>query len=135
MPFILKKYYSPRKIAFFFGEGLLIFLSLCAVYLYSKGTDTFLDTFPLYGIRAFLVTLVFQFSFYFFDLYDLDEILGPKDVTARLMQAIGVSCIVLAIVYYLSPVYNIPSRVFWPGLVTVCTSIFLWRYYIFMSGF
>jgi len=128
MPYILKKYYSPRKVFFFLGEGLLIFLSVFTVYMFFMDTETFLNVIFLYGIRALIVTATFQLSLYFFDLYDLGEILSPPDVAARILQAFGVGCIVLAFFYYFFPFCVIPTRVFWPGFAAVCISVLLWRY-------
>ena len=109
MPYILKKYYSPRQVFFFLGEGLLIFLSVIAVYIFFRGTETFVDTIFIYWMRALVVTVTFQLSLYFFDLYDLGEIISPPDVVARFLQAFGVGCIVLAIVYYCFPLCMIKN--------------------------
>ena len=128
MPYILKKYYSPRNVFFFLGEGILIFLSVNIVYFIFRGTETFLDSIFLYGIRALVVTATFQISLYFFDLYDLGEILSLQDVAPRILLAFGVGCITLAFLYYLFPFCVIPTRIFWPGFIAVCTSIFSWRY-------
>lgn len=128
MPFILKKYYSPRKVFFFLGESLLIFLSVISVYLYFRDAEIFHDIIVLYGLRALLITITFQLSLYFFDLYDLGEIRLPSEVAVRILQAFGIGCIALAFFYYLFPICMIPLRIFWPCFITVCTTIFVWRY-------
>ncbi len=128
MPHFLDKYYSPRKIFFFLGEGILIFLSLIAIYLVLRGSEIFFDNFILYGVRAALVTLVFQISLYFFDLYDLGELLSTPDIAIEVLQAFGVGCIILAVIYYVFPVSMIPNRIFMPAFGAVCMSVFTWRY-------
>lgn len=107
---------------------MLIFLSVNTVYALFEGIETFLNTIILYGFRAFLLTATFQLSLYFFDLYDLGEIQSPPDVAARIIQAFGVGCIVLAFFYYFFPLILIPTHIFWPGFTAVCATVFLWRY-------
>jgi sugar transferase (PEP-CTERM system associated) len=128
MPFILNKYYPARNIFFFFGEGALIFLAVNCVNLIFKGTQLYGEAFSLYILRALLVTLIFQLSLYFFDLYDLSGRLAGAEVFARVMQAFGAGCVVLAVVYYFFPVIIISSRVFWTGYGAICASILFWRF-------
>jgi sugar transferase (PEP-CTERM system associated) len=128
MPSFLNKYYSPRKVFFFYGEGLLIFLALLGVYYISKGTDLFANNILLYSSRALFITITFQLSLYFFDLYDLNELLAPHDIIIRVLQAFGVGCIVLAICYYLIPILMIPNAIFLPGFGAACLSVFTWRF-------
>ncbi len=128
MPYILQKYYSPRVVLFFLGEGLLIFLSVYSVYNFLKGSEFFAETIFLYGFRALVVTVTFQLSLYFFDLYDLGESLSPPDVAARILQAFGVGCIALSFFYYFFPLCMIQTRMFIPGFAAVCISVFIWRY-------
>jgi sugar transferase (PEP-CTERM system associated) len=128
MPFILNKYYPARNIFFFLGEGLIIFLAVNTVYFIFKGPQLYCEAASLYGIRAVIVTLIFQLSLYFFDLYDLGGQVTGAEVVARVMQAFGVGCVVLAFVYYFFPVIMISSRVFWTGYGAICASILLWRF-------
>jgi len=114
---------------FFLGEGMLIFLSITLVYIFSKGSEyLFLDTYFLYASRSLLVTAIFQLAFYFFDLYDLDEVITQAETTARILQAFGAGCIALAIIYYFYPNSIIPTRIFMPGFAALCVSVFAWRF-------
>ncbi len=128
MPYILKNYYSPRKLFFFFGEGVLIFLSVNFVHLFFSYYEPLPGSIYLYGYRAMVLTAVFILSFYFFDLYDLGEILSFPDVSSRFIQAFGIGCIILAFLYYFFPRVVIPSFIFWPSLAAVFISVCLWRY-------
>ena len=128
MPFILKKYYPPRNIFFFLGEGFLIFLAVNTVYFLFKGIDVYTAALALYVLRAFLVTLIFQLSLYFFDLYELSGEVSATEVLARIIQAFGTGCVVLGIVYYFVPVILISTRIFWTAYGGICASVFLWRF-------
>lgn len=126
MPYLFNKYYSPRNIAFFIGEGFLIFSSMIIVYWVFKGTGLFLIDWELYATQAIIVTFIFQLCLYFFDLYDLGKDQSVPDTATRLTQAFGVGCVILAGIYYLAPPVMITTRIFWSGYV--CTSLVLLLY-------
>lgn len=127
MPYIFKSYYSPRKLVFFFGEGLLIFLAVNSVALiYSQNGASTVEL-SLVLIKTLLFTGIFLLTFYFYDLYDLGEISSVPNIVSRVTQAFGVGCVILASIYYYFPLFNIPTTIFWPGLSAVGLSICLWR--------
>jgi sugar transferase (PEP-CTERM system associated) len=128
MPYILKNYYSPRKLFFFVGEALLIFFSVNLIYVLLSGRDPYLDSLILHIYRTIIFTAIFLLCLYFFDLYDLGEILHPPDVASRALQAFGIGCIMLAFIYYFFPITVIPGHIFWPGLFAVSCSVALWRF-------
>ena len=132
MPTLMNKYYPVRTIAFFLGEGILIFLSLMAVDWAMLGSGLFfLDLLPN-AIRAYLVTLVFQLCLYFFDQYDFRNEVSLLNSFTRMTQAFGVGCILLSAVYYSLPSMIISIRIFWIGYLVICLSVSLWRgaYYL-----
>ena len=128
MPYLFKKYYSPRKLFFFFGEGALIFFSLIASYYFFSDKELFLEILHIYILRALLVTIIFQTSLYFLDLYDLSELLTTPETILRILQSFGIGCIVLALLYYLFPLIITPKEIFVPGFFVVCLSVFIWRF-------
>src|SRR6056297_3241479 len=128
MPYILKSYYSPRQLIFFLGEGTLIFLAVNLVHLLFSTYEPLPSSIHLYGFRALVFTAVFLLSLYFFDLYDLGDILSFPDVSARFIEAFGIGCIIIAFLYYFFPLVVIPAPIFWPSLFAVFISICIWRY-------
>ena len=133
MPTLFNRYISYRKIAFFLGEGALIFLSILLVNWLYKGTNIFLIDLPESIMQGLIVTMVFQLCLYFFDLYDLGMTITIHETISRITQAFGFGCIVLAVIYYLLPFLQIPIVVFWTGYVILCLLIYCWRtayYYI-----
>jgi len=97
-------------------------------YLFFKGSEQYTEGILLYGLRASMATFIFQLTFYFFDLYDLSKKLPPAETVTRTVQAFGVACILLAIVYYLFPIFLISSVIFWNGYFVICIGIFFWRF-------
>jgi sugar transferase (PEP-CTERM system associated) len=127
MPILFNRYYSTRNLVFFAVEGVLIFLSVIFVCWLFKGTSIFLiDLFDSFR-QALVVTIAFQVSLYFFDLYDLSIISSLSEVVTRIVQAFGFGCIALALVYYIMPDLLIPSITFWAAFLLICLSVFLLR--------
>jgi len=127
MPYILKKYYPVRNILFFFGEGLLIFLTIMLVYLGFSGWKIFCIDFMVNALRAGVVTMVFQLTLYFFDLYDLSHLSIASETGVRIVQAFGVGCILLAGIYYSFPPLVISTKIFWLGYLVICLVLMSWR--------
>ncbi len=127
MPYILKKYYPVRNILFFFGEGFLIFLTIMLVYLTFSGWAIFCIDFLTNALRAGVVTVVFQLTLYFFDLYDLSRTTKMVDTAVRIVQSFGVGCIVLAGLYTSFPRLVISTKIFWIGYLVICLALTAWR--------
>ena len=124
-----------RRIVFFFGEGALIFAAIYTINtIFMAGEGQ-----ALHGSatlwRSLLVTVVFQLSLYFFDLYDLNVYSSFTETATRMTQAFGFGCIALAGLYYLFPVVIIPTSIFGLGYLLVCLFLACWRFfYIFAVG-
>jgi len=119
--------------SFFFGEGMLIFLSIMLVFWIFKGSAIFFIDIIVCFWQALIVTVIFQLCLYFFDLYDLSKDTSIPDTVTRITQAFGFGCIFLALIYYLVPSIQIPTTIFWTGYIVICLSIVAWRaayYYV-----
>ncbi|KAB2889093.1 MAG: TIGR03013 family PEP-CTERM/XrtA system glycosyltransferase [Desulfobulbaceae bacterium] len=127
MPILFNRYYPPRNLCFFFIEGFLIFLSVMLVNLMFIGFNIFLIDFFDCARQALTVTIVFQLCLYFFDLYDLGNDISLFDTFTRIIQAFGVGCISLAIIYYFVKDLMIPTLIFWVGFLVICLSVFSLR--------
>jgi len=127
MPYILKKYYPVRNILFFLGEGLLIFLTIMLVYLAFSGWAIFCIDFFADAVRAGVVTVIFQLTLYFFDLYDLSRTSIPSETAVRIVQSFGVGCVLLAFLYYSFPPLVISTKIFWIGYLVICLVLTGWR--------
>lgn len=127
MPHILKKYYPVRNILFFLGEGVLIFATIMLAYLAFTGWDIFYIDFFTDAVRAGVVTLIFQMTLYFFDLYDLSRTSIASETAVRIVQSFGVGCILLAFLYYSFPFLVISTKIFWVGYLIICLVLTGWR--------
>ena len=135
MPYLFNTYYPVRKLFFFLGEGLLIFASVLGILLLFSSWKLFLAVPSEFTLRALSVTLVFQVSLYFYDLYDLRKPGTTAETFVRMMQAFGVGCIILALLYAVFPSIIISTNVFWGCYLIICLTLLIWRslYYLILE--
>jgi len=63
------------------------------------------------AIKSVLIVSVIQVAFYYFDLYEFKSLRDKLKMGIYLMEALGISSILLAVIYY-----TIPSLSIWRGI-------------------
>ena len=93
-----------------------------------------ITTFALVGasqqfgfLRPVLIVAVAQLCLYFADLYDFRVISDRRELFVRAVQAVGATCLILALVYYWLPEIALGRGVFALATVTMITLVFGWR--------
>lgn len=123
-------YFPYKKALFVVAETVLLFsLSLLAAFIGSfiDGSHRASDFVP-FVFQSLLVAAACQLCFYYFDLYDLNNVAGNlKEAGIRLIQAVGVASIVLAGLCYLHPLCVPENAVFFLNLLFLLTVLPLWR--------
>ncbi len=126
--FDMNKYRSSPGLLFGLIDGLLIVAGVlggaCLRFRKDISTILFLDHLVL---KIMLVLLVIQIAFYYFDLYDLKIFRDRKKMGILLLESLGVSALLLAVVYYFVPLLTLGRGVFGIGLILVFLFTFLWR--------
>ena len=126
---LFRQYFSIRKAIFILGEAVLIY---CAVALASFAFMRDEMSFPFLLETAWwkivLITLVAQLSLYFDDLYEVQPVGDMVDLGTRLVQSIGITSIVLAIIYFLWPDAMIGRWIFFASIIVVIFFIVSWRF-------
>jgi FlaA1/EpsC-like NDP-sugar epimerase len=122
------QYFAVRKAVFIIGEAILIFCAaaLSAYLLMYEETDLF----PLLGDnwwKILIVTFVTLISLYFNDLYEIRIGGNTIDLATRLIQAIGITSIVLAIIYFLWPEAMIGRWIFFLSVIFLILFFVSWR--------
>jgi sugar transferase (PEP-CTERM system associated) len=124
---LFKQYYPIRNVFFVLGEGLVIFASIVIaswmyIKLYSLRPDDWLY------LKALFITLIFLTFLYYNDLYDLTVTDTLLELSIRLLQSMGVSAVLLAIIAYFFPKVIVGHRVFLSSLLLMILLIGTWRY-------
>lgn len=126
---IFNQYYPPRNIAFFFIEGFVIFASvITAAFVRFGGDSGTLFTYNLIISKALLVTIVCQLCLYYNELYDLKITNSNLELGIRLLQAIGTSYLMLALIYFLFPPITLGRGIFFINLFFLIAFIVSWRF-------
>ena len=126
---LFRQYFSPRNIIFIIGEGALVFLAvtLSSFFFLGKSVGIFY-TLEIIWPKLLLITIITQFSLYFNDLYELRPTDDAVDIAARLIQSIGITSILLAIIYFLWPELVIGRWIFFISLVLLLLFLVSWRF-------
>ena len=77
--------------------------------------------------KALLVAAVCQIALYFSDLYDLKVVADRRELFVRLMQALGVTSVVLGLLYYWFPNLVIGRGVFLVAAFVILALVAGWR--------
>jgi sugar transferase (PEP-CTERM system associated) len=125
---LFRQYISKRKIIFIIGEAILIFFAVTlATYFFLGRGIGLLGTMGLTWSKGLFITVITELSLYFSDLYEFKKTDTTIDIGSRLIQSIGITSIVLAIIYYLWPGMVIGRWVFFISLVVLLLFLISWR--------
>jgi sugar transferase (PEP-CTERM system associated) len=123
---LLKQYFPIRNVVFFILEGEVIFLSfLIASAIFFFFTQFAFDL--LLILRIAFVTIVCQTSLYYNDLYNFDLVKTLPEMTIRLLQSLGVTCIILGAIYFFFPLAEIDQEVFILSIILLIIFVIGWR--------
>jgi len=124
----LNGYRSSPGMLFGLIDGLLILAGvLGGGYLRFLGEGDSILLFDHLVLKVVFIVLVIQLAFYYFDLYDLKIFREKKKMGVLLLESLGASAILLAVVYYFVPLLTVGRGIFAIGLTLVFVFTFLWR--------
>lgn len=125
---IFNKDLPLHNLLFVIGEGVLIYTAiLLAVVLRFGDPQQVLTSNEILG-KALLITLVFQLCLYFNDLYNLRVTDNFIELGLRLMCAVGIASITLAVIYFGFPALLLGHGVFLISLCFLAILVVSWRY-------
>jgi sugar transferase (PEP-CTERM system associated) len=118
-----------RSIVLLAGEtGLLALAVALGTYVRLHDGAWALLADPLGVLRILLVIFVCQLCLHYSDLYDLSTIVDSRDLLVRLIQALGATSLILAVVYFWFPDWIIGRGVFLVSAVLVVSLLLAWRF-------
>ncbi|MGQ9671020.1 MAG: TIGR03013 family XrtA/PEP-CTERM system glycosyltransferase [Desulfosoma sp.] len=126
---ILHTYFPIRHLLFFLGEGLLIYLGILGVtslWLHGKPYEH-PWRYSLW-VRIVVITAAVQLSLYYHELYEVKVFQRIFDLAIRIVQALGVACILLALLYTVDGSLIIEQGVFFLALFVLLFVLVSWRF-------
>jgi len=125
---VFNQYIPLRKLAFVILEGLFILgMVLLGAFLRFIGDLSSFYAYQYLIPKALLIVVCVQLSLYYFDLYNLNALRSNFELIVGLLRSLGVSSIVLAILYYAFPFLIIGRGIFLISIIFVGLAIVVWR--------
>ena len=131
---LFRQYYPIRNIFFVIGESLFICVSVVIASWLIIGSDyQFNGGWIL--LKILIVAFTIQICLYLNDLYDLKVSDTILEAGIRLLQALGISAIILAVIYFAFPDLIIEKGVFALSVLLLIVFIISWRlgYILFLN--
>ncbi len=126
---IFTQYHSVRKGVLFVTETILIFVSITlAVYFRFYGIWDRVLMISHVFLKIALITAISQICLYYNDLYDFKVIKNSRELSFRLIQAIGVTSIILGLIYTFMPRLIIGQGIFFISIVIMFILVVSWRF-------
>ena len=118
-----------RSLALVVVDHLLLVGSVLAAYVLRLGLDQLVEAPSLWALvwRVELIALVVQLLLHYCDLYDPRVAYNRRDVLIGLVQALGASSLILAVIYYWVPSVSLGRGVVFLSAVFIAVSIVVWR--------
>lgn len=122
---VLNQYFPRRWAVLLVGESLLILFALAVAVIVETGgwPD---NSLPLVW-KAVLITLVCQVCLHYSDLYEPNARPAGGEVLSRLLQALGIASLVLALVYWLLPEARLSTGLVVGAVVGLIVLLLGWR--------
>jgi sugar transferase (PEP-CTERM system associated) len=126
---LLNVYFPSRTLFLGISEACLIVSAFVAATIARLGTThaSLMLSYEQGGVKIFVVSVVFIGCMYYFDLYDTLILSNRREVLSRMVQVLGVVCVLLALVYYAYPPLDLGRGIFAIGLSFVAVFLLLWR--------
>lgn len=129
---IFRQYFPIRNVIFFILEWMILFGSLYTAAVIFIEPETLLFDLLL-CLKIFLVTLICQICLFYSSLYDFTVASSITEVVIRLIQALGMTSIVLALIYFIYPAAGIGDKIFITGIAILFVFVVGWRvFYIWV---
>ena len=125
---IFNFYYPVRNVIFFLGEIILIFLSLFLVsYFKISIIDANFFDWKYIVLKSFFVTGICVLVLYYLDMYNFSRAFKFSELIFKLIQGLGIVCIVLFFMFFLRPNLVITEDILIYSTFVIILIIPLWR--------
>ncbi len=121
-------YLPKRTLLLAVSETSLIISGLVLATFVSMGSDAAVMLhYEHGGFKIAVAALTCMLCMYYYDLYDSLLLLHPRRSLTRLVQVLGTSCVILAVLYYAYPSLRLNRSVVLTSVVLIAVLLSCWR--------
>jgi sugar transferase (PEP-CTERM system associated) len=130
----LRRHYSIRIVVLTVGDCVLVLSAvLLAVVLRFGGLASLMENLWNFLPKALMLLGVFQVSLHYSEFYDHKVAENPWQLAQGLLRALGLSCLLLSLIYYMLPQLMVGRGVVFIALSLTMFFVFAWHYLIFQA--
>jgi sugar transferase (PEP-CTERM system associated) len=123
---IFNRYFSLYDLIMVLGDVIVVFVATVAV----RAAISFLEIssspeWIFWSFQAVGVTLIVVISFYYSDLYAIDQTLSIRELFLRLMSGVGIACVLIAFFSY--PIPRFGKTLYASQMAVMVISLCAWR--------
>jgi sugar transferase (PEP-CTERM system associated) len=123
---VFNRYFSVYDFILVVGDIIVAFFATVAV----RAAISFFEIsstpeWVFWSLQAVAVTVIVVVSFYYSDLYAIDQTLSIRELLLRLMSGVGIACILIAIVSY--PIPRFGKTLYISQMALMVLSLCAWR--------
>jgi sugar transferase (PEP-CTERM system associated) len=124
---LLNRYYTGYDLLLVWGDFLLVLAAslLTRQVLAWAGTSSD-DAFYVAVVHGLAMASIVVISFYYSDLYALDQTLSLHELSHRFAAGLGTACIVIGVISY--PIPNFGKSIYVSEMLAMGISLALWRF-------
>jgi len=124
----MRSKHRARALGLLIFESALVYLCGVAALRIKFGGEAAEAMIARHGWVKLLAPMVIaQVAFYLFDLYDLEAVGGRSAPTPRVMQALGLAAVALALLFYAAPQMMLGRGVFALAMAMALVTMIGWR--------
>ena len=124
---ILNRYYCRSDLVLLLGDAIISFFATLAVraIMVMAGFSAE-EQWRLWMIQGMVMAIIVVISFYYVDLYAIDQALSGRELLLRFMNGFGVACIAIGIVTY--PIPELGFRtIYFSEMILMSLCLCVWR--------
>jgi sugar transferase (PEP-CTERM system associated) len=124
---LLNRYYTAYDLLLVWGDFLLVLAAslLTRQVLAWAGTSSD-DALSMAVVHGLAMASIVVISFYYSDLYALDQTLSLHELSHRFAAGLGTACIVIGVISY--PIPNFGKSIYVSEMLAMGISLALWRF-------
>ena len=123
---VFNRYFSVYDFVLVLGDvGVSVFAMLCVRATMFYFEITVRPEWLLLCLQSVAVTIVVVLSFYYSDLYAIDQTLSTRELLLRFVGGIGLACLLIGIISY--PIPNFNRRLYASEMILLVLGLCAWR--------